>query len=316
MSATSLPLERTTPSRSAAPARANPPAPAKAIGNVLVVCALAVGAFAAFVLIGLDGWAYYTTPTAVRGYTAAHRLLRPSGAAGHLFGIGGFLMMLVPVAYAIRKKARWLRNAGSMKRWLDFHVFAGVVGPVLVTFHTSFKFNGIVSVAYWSMVAVVLSGFVGRYLYNRIPRTIRGQELTQVELEARASAVSRQIADAALPASFLSEIEAFERRVLPAQGQPLSFMALLSGEFRLYREVAQLSRRAGPRGHAPELHRDAIDLIVERATLGRRIAYLKKTKTLFDVWHVFHMPLVYIMFAIVLMHVAITVYMGYVPFRY
>ena len=39
------------------------------------------------------------------------------------------------------------------------HLFCGVVGPVLVTFHTSFKFNGLVSVAYWSMVIVMLSGF-------------------------------------------------------------------------------------------------------------------------------------------------------------
>ena len=67
-----------------------------------------------------------------------------------------------------------LRDAGRMKTWLEVHVFCGIVGPVLVTFHTSFKFNGIVSVAYWSMVAVVLSGFVGRYLYVRIPRSIRG----------------------------------------------------------------------------------------------------------------------------------------------
>ncbi|MEO8679611.1 MAG: hypothetical protein ABI665_11230, partial [Vicinamibacterales bacterium] len=63
-----------------------------------------------------------------------------------------------------------------------------------------------------------------------------------------------------------------------------------------------------------QLHDDALALIAERATLRRRIAYLKKTKTLFDAWHVFHMPLVYIMFVIVTMHVAVTLYMGYVPF--
>ena len=53
---------------------------------------------------------------------------------------------------------------------------------------------------------------------------------------------------------------------------------------------------------------------VPKAKREAYIAYLKKTKTLFDLWHVFHMPLVYIMFVIVLMHVAVTMYMGYVPF--
>ena len=66
--------------------------------------------------------------------------------------------------------ARGCANVGSMPLWLEVHIFCGIVGPVLVTFHTSFKFNGIISVAYWSMMAVMLSGFVGRYLYVRIPK--------------------------------------------------------------------------------------------------------------------------------------------------
>ena len=76
------------------------------------------------------------------------------------------------------------------------------------------------------------------------------------------------------------------------------------------RELAAL-RAAAP---THRLHGTALSLIGERATLRRRMAYLKKTKRLFDAWHVFHMPLVYVMFAIVVMHVAVTIYMGYVPF--
>ena len=60
------------------------------------------------------------------------------------------------------------------------------MGPVLVTLHTAFKFNGIVSIAYWSMVLVVLSGFVGRYLYVRVPKTLRGTELSHSRSSTRA----------------------------------------------------------------------------------------------------------------------------------
>ena len=175
----------------APPAKASPAAPARVIGNVLVLSGVTIAAFSALVLVGLDGWHYYTTPVAVRGYEPAHRLLRPAGRVGHLFGVGGFLMMLVPVAYSVRKKVHRFRNSGSMKTWLDVHVFCGIVGPVLVTFHTSFRFNGIVSVAYWSMVAVVLSGFVGRYLFVRIPRSLRGLELTQADLDATSARAER-----------------------------------------------------------------------------------------------------------------------------
>src|ERR1700730_10475199 len=89
--------------------------PVKALGNVLVFCAIAVVAFAAFVLVGLDGWTYYTTPAAVRGYTRAHQVLRPAGRVGHLFGVGGFVLMLIPMAYSVRKKVRRFRDAGSIK---------------------------------------------------------------------------------------------------------------------------------------------------------------------------------------------------------
>lgn len=299
----------------ARPGAAATSAPGKALAHALVLSAVAVVLFVAFVLVGLGGWAYYTTPVAVRGYASAHRLLRPAGRAGHLFGVGGFVLMLVPVSYSVRKKVRRFRDAGSLKTWLEVHVFCGIVGPVLVTFHTSFKFNGIVSVAYWSMVAVVLSGFVGRYLYVRIPRSIRGQELTQVELDARAAALARQIAEAQLPERLLARIDALEHQVVPATGQPLSFAALLTGEVRMRRALAQFSGEMAADDPVPELHREAVELIGERATLLRRTAYLKKTKTLFDLWHVFHMPLVYVMFGIVIMHVVVTMYMGYVPFR-
>src|SRR3989442_7728016 len=142
---------------------ASRPAPPSAILNALALSALAAVAFAAFVLIGLGGWAYYTAPKAVRGYSTAHRLLRPSGAAGHLFGIGGFVLMLVPIAYSIRKKVRRFRDLCSMKTWLEVHLVCRLFCSLLVTFHTSFQLNGIVSGACLSMVAVVLSRLVGRY---------------------------------------------------------------------------------------------------------------------------------------------------------
>ena len=295
------------------PAASAARAPLVLRGNVLTVSAVTVIALTAVVLVGLDGWQYYTTPIAERGYASAHRLLRPTGRIGHVFGVFGFLLMLVPVAYAVRKKVRRFREFGAIKTWLDVHVFAGIVGPVLVTFHTSFKFNGVVSVAYWSMVAVVLSGFVGRYLYVRIPRSLRGLELTRAELDARALALSQEIAGAALPDAVLEDIDAFEHRVAPAPGRQ-SLAALFVGEIRMRRAIEQFRRAVDRHGVASTLY-DAVALLVtERATLARRAAYLHKTKKLFDLWHVFHMPLVYIMFAIVVVHIAITVYMGYVPF--
>ena len=308
MSATTM--TATTPP--VGPASANP---VRALGHVLVLSGLAVAAIAWFVLIQLDGWSYYSTPQSVRGYSSLHKVLRPSGRVGHLFGIGGFLLMTVPVLYSIRKKVRSLRNVGSMKTWLEVHIFCGIVGPVLVTFHTSFRFNGVVSVAYWSMVAVTLSGFVGRYLYVRIPRSIRGLELTRNELDARAEELSERLLSAQLPAALVTAIAAFEHRAVPAEASP-SIIGLFFGELRVRREMNVLRRDIEDAGVSAELLHEIVDVVSERASLLRHSAYLTVTKSLFDVWHVFHMPLVYVMFGIVVLHVAFTVYMGYIPFIY
>ena len=79
--------------------------------------------------------------------------------------------------YMIRKRSRKLFTFGYLKHWLELHIFLCTVGPILVLYHTAFKFGGIVSVSFWSMVLVVLSGVVGRFIYIQIPRTIQGKEI-------------------------------------------------------------------------------------------------------------------------------------------
>ena len=71
-----------------------------------------------------------------------------------------------------------------LKYLLEFHIFLCTLGPIMVLFHTTFKFGGIVSVGFWSMVLVVLSGVIGRFIYTQIPRTIEGRELSLSEVKS------------------------------------------------------------------------------------------------------------------------------------
>jgi len=133
---------------------------------------------AVMVLLAINGYDYYSTPLEERFFNSKHTLLKPSGDWGHGFGIIGTLMMIMGVSiYMIRKRVKWVFNFGFLKHWLEFHIFLCTVGPMLVLYHTAFKFGGIVSVSFWSMVLVVLSGVIGRFIYVQIPRTIQGQEI-------------------------------------------------------------------------------------------------------------------------------------------
>lgn len=297
------------PARARAAARFSP----RALLSGVTLGLLASAIVATFVLVELDGWDYYTAPLAVRGYTPGHALLRPSGAAGQAFGIAGLALMLAPFLYMLRKRMKRLRSAGNLKTLLEIHIFCGIVGPVLITLHTSFKFNGIVSVAYWSMAIVVVSGFIGRHLYVRIPRTIRGTELGRAEMEARAETLRGELAELASPV-LLARIEALERDVLPQSIADLSWIDLVVGEARMRRRLRRFARACRHEGHSTGPLEEALAVMAERAKLLRTMAYLRRTKRLFDLWHVFHLPLVYAMLAIVVLHVAVVAYLGYAGF--
>lgn len=270
---------------------------------------------AAWILLSLNGRSYYSTTLGVRAYSPEHRLLRPSGPAGQSFGLAGALLMVVPFAYMARKRMK-RHGGGSLGAWLEVHLFCGIVGPVLVTFHTTFKFNGIISAAYWSMVLVMLSGFVGRYLYVRIPRSIRGTELTRTELEGQAIELKEQLADFVPAGGMLQRIEAFERRIVPPTAEELSMFDLLFGELVLGRRLRAFDAELQRAGVGDDVRGEVTRLAFDRALLLRRSVYIQRTKKLFDLWHVFHLPLVYLLLAITAAHVALALYMGYVPFRW
>ena len=96
---------------------------------------------------------------------------------GHGMGIVGFVFMLMTeTLYGLRKRSRSVRW-GRMSSWLQFHIFTGLVGPYMVLLHTSWKFNGLAGATTLLTVIIVISGFVGRYIFTRIPRTMDGLEI-------------------------------------------------------------------------------------------------------------------------------------------
>ncbi|MBV6466017.1 MAG: hypothetical protein PGMFKBFP_01314 [Anaerolineales bacterium] len=103
---------------------------------------------------------------------------------GHSLGILGFILMLMTeTLYSLRKRSRSAKW-GRMSSWLEFHIFTGLVGPFMALLHTSWKFNGLAGAITLFTVVIVISGFVGRYIYTRVPRTLEGTEIEGTLSEA------------------------------------------------------------------------------------------------------------------------------------
>jgi hypothetical protein len=131
--------------------------------------------------------------TAVYAYVVFWtRAIPPAGALfGHLLGILGFiLMLLTEILYSIRKRsqtAQW----GSMASWLQFHIFTGLIGPYMVLLHSSWKFNGLAGATTLLTIIIVISGFIGRYIYTQIPRSLDGVEIETPSGQVQAGALAR-----------------------------------------------------------------------------------------------------------------------------
>ena len=136
------------------------------------------------IYLGFSGYSYYNTPLEERFYHSQHDWLKPSGLFGQGLGVIGTCIIFFGVfIYILHKRYTILGKWVRLKYLLEFHIFLCSLGPVLVLYHTAFKFGGIVSIAFWSMVAVVASGVIGRFLYLQIPRTIEGRALSLQEVK-------------------------------------------------------------------------------------------------------------------------------------
>ena len=129
-----------------------------------------------------------------------HRDPRFAGSLwGGLFGVAGASLMLVPLAYMIVKRVSPLRKilTGliSMRTLLAWHIYAGVLGPILVIVHTGHKFDSPLGIALTAMMLlVVVSGFVGRYLMNQFSQEIREKKTILAQLEFAYSATAKDLA--------------------------------------------------------------------------------------------------------------------------
>ena len=86
---------------------------------------------------------------------------------------------------------------------------------------------------------------------------------------------------------------------------------LLFGEFRVRLRLALMRRHLEGAGVDVGAVHDAVALAAERAALTRRLAHLERARRLFEMWHVFHRPLVFGLFAIVAVHIGVALFFGY-----
>jgi hypothetical protein len=244
--------------------------------------------------------------------------LEPGNGLGYWLGIAGASAMLLLLIYPLRKRIKWLRAIGTVPFWFRFHMMLGILGPLLIIFHSNFKLGALNSnVALFAMLIVAASGVVGRYIYGKIHLGLNGRKAAAQEILADASQMSGLL-DAQIPggSQIAGDLDAFARDAMmpsrSAAGGLLRLLALSTrsrGRQRRLRKLtkaalhAQSKRDGWSRRKLRQQTTVADDLLVLYFSAVNKAAKFAFYERLFALWHVLHLPLFYLLIVAALVHV-------------
>jgi hypothetical protein len=255
------------------------------------------------------GRGYYLTPPVSRALHFQHGLFRPSGPVGLTLGMVGLSLILLSLLYVIRKRFLSLRQAGSLRGWLAWHVLAGIVGPGAILLHSAFAPSSAAGLlSFGAMWVVVASGFAGRYIHVHVPKTLDGRELGLEEVRERIRVYGRRLAALGVDARHLVAAPP------PRKHEWLWLLHAMSGlvwgdraarrDFEDLRGALSSILTEGPE------RKEALELSSRLARERQWLARHREVRKLMAAWRFFHGWFVAILLAGVLFHVLIAVRFG------
>ena len=217
---------------------------------------------------------------------------------GYALGFIGTSCMLLLLLYSVRKRMRAIVSWGHLRHWFSVHMLLGILGPVAILFHANFRLGSLnSSVALVCMLLVAWSGVIGRLIYPKIHHGLYGRRASLRVLQ-QAAATQRSALGAALATSpsmarALAEFEALAAREAAGPFSALARVARLAWR-------ARALRRFTPRQTGAEVTRLALSDYVAAV---QQVAGFSVYERVFSLWHAFHLPLCFLLFAATFIHV-------------
>lgn len=245
-------------------------------------------------------------------------LITPEHGLGYWLGIVGGTAMLVLLLYPLRKRARFMHRFGATRHWFRLHMILGLVGPLLVLYHSNFQLGSFNSnVALFCMLSVSGSGIVGRHLYAAIHRGLYGRKtsLRELQSELREALESSQGLGQLMPEltkrleQISSNLQGDQVRQTLGIRRSLrwTFTHMVTGLSLLWVARRELRARAATSAvvadNRKQLYRSAAQYIRRFMKLTGRVAQYSFYERLFGLWHMAHFPIFLMMVLSALVHV-------------
>lgn len=231
---------------------------------------------------------------------------------GYLLGILGGSLMIALLLYPLSKRLSLLTKLIPIRYWFGIHMFFGVLGPVMILFHSNFHLGSINStIALISMLLVAGSGVIGRYIYTNIHHGLYGTRMTLQELKQKTENDHAELLKLYASNEKLNQLlkKMEEKALQPYTGLMKSLLHVIYLAInapRLQRKVLSLLKKSYQEngGSKSDPNNKAIIKLVKHYTLAlRHSAAFRVYERLFSLWHILHLPLFFMMLITAVIHI-------------
>lgn len=232
---------------------------------------------------------------------------------GYALGLVGGSLMLGLLAYPLRKRLRFMLEWGALKHWFKFHMLGGIFGPLLILFHSTFHVGSLnAGVALGCMLLVVASGVVGRFIYRKIHHGLYGRKATLQDIEQALAREFESLAPLLQKMPLVKqEVERFaalgSNRSPTRLGRAFHFMSLglrrLLAAHRLRRVLNQYAAMAPDDEAAHARLKSLLQMINTALKAVQHHTQFSTYEGLFSLWHVIHVPFLYMLVITAIVHV-------------
>jgi len=144
----------------------------------------------------------------------------PDEGLGYYLGLVGGVMMLLAFGYTLFKYVPMFRSKKVMKVWLSIHLVFGILGPLLIVFHSTFRIGSVNgAAALISMAIMFYSGVMARFLYSKTHGNLDGTKNTVKEMQEALRVAGRSVKS--------ERLERFTASILKQQDDLLSAIWLI-----------------------------------------------------------------------------------------
>jgi len=237
---------------------------------------------------------------------------------GYWLGLIGGLMMLLAYFYSARKHFKSLRFSGILKRWLNIHIYLGIIGPYLVIFHSTFRLESLnATMAFYAMILVMGSGVVGRFLYSHVHLGLSGHKVRFKEVQKLLGLEEGQNRSilASIP-GLREQLLAYEKQVIQRKEGVISsvfrLFSITSSTRRFFRRIkGQLPKFLMPLAQQQgwthkemrAASRQTTKLLDEYLRALATVARFNIYDQLFTLWRFVHVPLLFLLLISGIVHV-------------